>query len=218
MPPCSFKRISTHSAHLLWHIDESEEVLLRDSTLSTQVQPEYARITHPRKRREWLAARLALKKLVARLGHQHTELQKNAWGQPHLVKSGLYLSIAHCSPFAFVAVDQQHPIGVDIQLPCKKLYRIREKFLDHRELQKSDNTLEQLCIYWCAKEAIYKAHGGKNLSLKQGISIRAFTTKVRGTVWGEIGTQLFTVDYNFYNGHVLAWSKEAKGDVVVQHR
>ncbi len=208
MPLCKFTKVSQYSAHLLWHINEPQEVLLRDSVLSMLVQAEYERITHPRKKIEWLAARLALKKLLAKLGHEYTGLQKDAQGRPYLVNSSLHLSIAHCYPFAFVAVDQRHAIGIDIQLLCKKLQDVKEKFLDYKEVQESGNDLEKLGIYWCAKEAIYKAHGGKILSLKRDISIDKFTKRNRGAVWGAIGSQLFVVHYKFYAGHVLAWGKE----------
>jgi len=208
MPPCSFTKISKHSAHLLWHIDEPEEVLLRDSELSALAQIAYKKIAHPRKRREWLAARLALKHLLAQVDHQYTALQKDTWGRPYLANSSLHLSLAHCSPFAFVAVDQQCAIGIDIQLPCEKLQHVQEKFLNNKEIKDSGNDLEKLCVYWCAKEAVYKAHGGKNLSLTQDISISAFKKKDRGIVQGEIGSKLFVIHYKFYEGHVLAWGVE----------
>ena len=208
MPLCNFSRISKHSAYLLWHIDEPQEVLLRDSELSTLTQPAYKKIAHPRKRKEWLAARLALKNLLAQLGHEYTEPQKDAWGRPYLANSNLHLSIAHCSPFAFAAVDQQHAIGIDIQLPCRQLQSVKEKFLVNEEIKDSSNDLEKLCIYWCAKEAVYKAHGGKGLSLKRDININAFTKRSRGIVWGTIGSQLFVIHYSFYEGHVLAWCRK----------
>ena len=209
MPLCRFTRVSKDSAHLLWRIDEPQGVLLRGSALSMLAQAEYEKITHPRRRREWLAARLTLKKLLAQLGHEYTGLQKDAQGRPYLVNSSLHLSIAHCYPFAFVAVDQQRAIGIDIQLLCKKLQDVKEKFLNHKEVRESNDDLEKLCVYWCAKEAIYKAHGGKGLSLKRDISIGKFTKKDQGTAWGAIGPQLFVIHYKFYSGHVMAWSKEA---------
>ena len=208
MPTCSFTRISKHSAYLLWHIDEPEELLIRDSTADILAQTAYKKLTHLRKRREWLAARLALQQLLTKLGHEYTELQKDAWGRPYLASSRVHLSIAHCASFSVAAVDQQNPIGIDIQLPCKKLQSVKEKFLGDDEVKDSGNELEKLCIYWCAKEAIYKAQGGKRVSLKQDIRIQGFTKSDRGTVWGELGTKLFVVHYNFYDSHVLAWSKE----------
>jgi 4'-phosphopantetheinyl transferase len=209
MPSCNFTRINDHSAHLLWHITEPERVLLRESDLSPAAQAAYQEIRHPRKRREWLAARLALKELLAKWGHGYTDPQKDAWGRPHLANSSLYLSIAHNFPFAFAAVDHKNTIGIDIQLPCQKLQNVKAKFLNDDEIRDSGNNLEKLCIYWCAKEAVYKSQGGKNLSLGRDIRISAFTKKDQGAFWGEIGPKFFVVHYSFYNSHVLTWSREA---------
>jgi 4'-phosphopantetheinyl transferase len=210
MPPCNFTRINDHSAHLLWHIAEPERELLRESDLSLAAQEAYQKIRHPRKRREWLAARLALKELLAKWGHAYTDLEKDACGRPHLANSSLYLSIAHNFPFAFAAVDHENAIGIDIQLPCQKLQNVKEKFLNDAEIRDSGNNLEKLCIYWCAKEALYKSQGRKNLSLKRDIRISAFTKKDQGTCWGAIESKLFAMHYSFYDGHVLTWSREAE--------
>ena len=192
----------------MWRIDEPEALLIRESSANILTQPAYKKIAHPGRRREWLAARLTLKKLLTKLGHGYTELQKDAWGRPYLASSRMHLSIAHCVSFALAAVDQENPIGIDIQLPCKKLQSVKEKFLDEDEAKDSGNDIEKLCIYWCAKEAIYKTHGGKGLSLKQDIHIQGFTKSDQGMVWGELGTIPFVVHYSFYDYHVLAWSRE----------
>lgn len=209
MPICSFTKLSKHSAYLLWRIDKPEALLARASTADILAEPAYKKLTHPRRRREWLAARLALKELLNALGHNYTKLQKDTWGRPFLANSHMHLSIAHCASFALAAVAQDSPIGVDIQLPCKKLQNVREKFLDEDEVKDGGNDVEKLCIYWCAKEAIYKAHGGKRLSLKDDIRIQGFTKRKQGIVWGEVKTSPFVVHYSFYNHHVLAWSKAA---------
>jgi 4'-phosphopantetheinyl transferase len=210
MPPCNFTKLNDHSAYLLWHITEPERVLLRESDLSLAAQTVYQAISHPRKRREWLTARLALKELLAKWGHEYTDPQKDACGRPYLANSSLYLSIAHNFPFSFAAVDRKNTIGIDIQLPCQKLQSVKAKFLNDDEIRDSGNNLEKLCIYWCAKEAVYKSQGGKNLSLKHDIRISAFTKKEQGTFWGEIGPKLFVIHYSFYNSHVLTWSREAE--------
>lgn len=206
MPTCHFTTISEQRAYILWRIDESEAALIEKSMATTLAQTAYQRIQHPSRRKEWLAARLALKELLEKVGYAYTELQKDAWGRPYLVDSDLHLSIAHCTLFAFAALDRQHPIGVDIQLPCKKLKSVKEKFLADHEADDGGSDLEKLCIYWCAKEAIYKACGGQVLSLKQDIRIQPFAKSDQGTVWGAVGKQSFTAHYDFYEHHVLVWA------------
>ncbi|MEL7006491.1 MAG: 4'-phosphopantetheinyl transferase superfamily protein, partial [Bacteroidota bacterium] len=148
-----------NSAIALWNLDESEETLIKAGASIHCTKMAHKERTHPGKRKEWLAARITLKYLLDKLGHRYTELQKDAYGQPYLIDNSLHLSLAHGSSFALVAVSEQYPIGVDIQWPYQKLLKVRAKFLDDHEIQDSGDDLDKLCIYWCAKEAIYKAQG-----------------------------------------------------------
>lgn len=211
MPSCRFAEIDPCSTQLLWHITEPEEVLVAlGGSLCFGPQTDYRSITHPTKRKEWLAARLALKALLVRSGYTCTRLQKDVWGRPYLLSNSvLHLSIAHSFPFALVAISHRAPIGVDIQRPSEKLKNVQEKFLDGKELQDSGNDLKTLCTYWCAKEAIYKAQGGRNLSLKQDIHIDALTQGERGTAIGTSRGQRFTVRYHTYAGYMLASGQKA---------
>ena len=127
-----------------------------------------------------------------------------------MVDSPLHISLAHSSDYALVAFSEQYPIGIDIQWPCQKLLHVKRKFLNDNESQQSGSDLEKLCIYWCAKEALYKMQGGRGLSLKDDICIEEFVKKKRGTVRGTVRKQLFAVHYRFYSGYVLAWT-EARG-------
>lgn len=207
MPACRLTKTGKHSGHLLWRITESEKLLVKNSTAEILDQPAYKRLSHPRKRREWLAARLALQQLLTELGYEHTKLKKEVWGQPHLVSDRMHLSITHCASYAVAAVDQESPVGIDIQLPCKKLQNVKEKFLSDVEIKDSGNDPKKLGIYWCAKEAIYKTLRGNLLSLKRDIFIQNFTKADQDVLWGRAKNQWFMVHYSFYDQHVLAWSR-----------
>ena len=209
MPICSFTTISESAAYLLWRIDESEELLANISTTDMLTQPAYRKLTHPRRRKEWLAGRIALHQLLNKWGQPYTRLQKDEWGRPYLVNSPVHLSISHSGSLVVVAADTQAPIGIDIQLLSKKLQNVQGKFLNDMEVQDGGNDIETLGIYWAAKEAIYKAYGGKRLSLKQDIHIQQFTKKDSGIVWGHVGAKQFLVHYSFYERHIIAWSQEA---------
>jgi phosphopantetheinyl transferase len=209
MPTCHFTPLSNDAAYLLWRIDEPLATLIQVSTPNILAEAAYKSITHPRRQREWLAARLALQTLLTKLGHSYSAPQKDEWGRPYLPNSPLHLSLAHCPGFALVAVANHQPIGVDIQCPSNQLWRVRTKFLMEEEVRESENDLEKLCIYWCAKEAIYKAHGGQGISLKQDIIIQSFTKGDQGSTVGQLKGQCFRVHYRFYEGHLLAWCSEA---------
>lgn len=208
MPACNFPSIGPHNTHLLWYIDEPETALLRHQVWNTSKQAAYQAITSTRRKKEFLATRLALHQLLTIWGYPTDTLCKDHWGRPYLINNRLHVSIAHSYPFAWTAIAPQ-PIGIDIQQPGLKIYHVRAKFLNEEEVEDSQYQLEKLCIYWCAKEAIYKTHGGQGVSFKRDIRIHPFKKMLHGIVWGNIGAQLFKVHYHFYQGHVLTWSSKA---------
>jgi 4'-phosphopantetheinyl transferase len=48
------------------------------------------------------------------------------------------------------------------------------------------NDLVKLCIYWCAKEALYKIHGKKNLLFADHLRVEPFTLSTGGYLLGRI--------------------------------
>lgn len=211
MSRCRLIRIDTHTAYLLWLIDESEKDLLNKLRLTALERAVYSQVTHPRKRLAWLATRLALQELCSELNYAYVGLDKDSWGKPRLVGNHGYISLAHCFPWALVAVAKRAPIGIDIQLPHKKLQKVQAKYLNKAEIKDSANDVEKLCIYWCAKEAVYKAYGGRGLSLGRDISIEPFVKSKQGAIQGKVGmNNYYTIQYNFYENYVLAYSQPTK--------
>lgn len=204
MPPhSSIATACTNTAQLLWHASEPVETLRAKAQLTTSEEEVLQKITHPRRRQQWLTVRVALKHLLTQLGHPYTEIYKDPQGKPHLRRSNWHISLAHCDAWAFVAVDTQKPIGIDIQQPHAKLQNVCTKFLTQAAIQDADNDLEKLCIYWSAKEAIYKAHGGVGISSMQDIAVEAFDKQRQGTLRGTALEEEFIIDYRFCEGHVL---------------
>ena len=156
----------------------------------------------------WLAVRVALKYLLHQSDYAYTGLYKDHLGKPHLFDSSLYISIAHCFPFAVAFLSKKNSIGIDIQLPNKKLRKVKHKFLTDEEIKDSEDDVEKLCIYWCAKEAAYKAYSSEIVSLKHNIKIASFTKGYQGVLWGELALSPLTIAYTFHNRYVLAWCKK----------
>src|SRR3712207_8655610 len=50
----------------------------------------------------------------------------------------------------------------------------RSTLFPYTTLFRSQNNLEKLCIYWCAKETLYKVHSEKQLDFRKNIKIEKF--------------------------------------------
>lgn len=85
----------------------------------------------------------------------------------------LKISISHSRHHCLLAVGSGvNAIGVDIEEPRDQLLRVRDRFLAPAEatcvdLLPTPSQLTMLCIYWTAKEAVYKAASTAGLGLKE---------------------------------------------------
>ncbi len=81
---------------------------------------------------------------------------------------------------------------------------------DHElENIKPENHIEQLFVYWCAKEALYKYYGKKELIFKEQLLIDPFPYFGKGEIRGHIITESFVktlqLNYEKFNDHMLVY-------------
>lgn len=160
---------------LIWEISEPVEELLEELTITAEEWEEYEGISHPQKRLEWLTGRRAMQTLVEASGRPYVGMRKDNYGKPFLVNGVAEVSLTHTARFVVVALHPTFTVGVDLERVAPKLARVAPKFLSVSETTHAANQLERLCTYWCAKEALYKLHGTRNLSFKEEILILPFT-------------------------------------------
>lgn len=153
-----------------YKIESSWEQLLALSAFTAADLQALPTITHPRKKAEYLACRIALYDLLAAYDIPHTYLSKDIYGKPYLTDTDLHISLANSYPYGVAVLNLDRATGIDIELPSDKLLRVQHKFLHAHELHLQDD-IEQLCLAWCTKECLYKLHGQRKLSFKDQIRI-----------------------------------------------
>lgn len=167
-------KINDNSAWALWKLDESEEEML-DLIKSKHLEQEYfAGIKHRIKRLEWLGGRLATKYLLDTYNESFKGIVKDKYGKPYLTDSTFHISFAHSYPFAAAIIHKDKPVGIDLEFPVNKLMTTKHKFLNEQELAFAREDLHKICIYWCAKECLFKIFGKRNVSLKKNLFIEPF--------------------------------------------
>lgn len=168
-------KINENSFWAIWKI---EEPLVELVTLLSPSIDEFntmeATVHHPKKKLEWVAGRLALKSLLGHLQIPDWKIVKDDHGKPYLVDQNIHISLANSFPYATAIIHRSQTVGIDIEYPSEKLIRVRHKFLCEEECQKAGTNLNILCVFWCAKESVYKIHGRKMLSFKEHIFIKDF--------------------------------------------
>lgn len=180
------EKLNKAASWALWHITEEEEKLLEALSLNKAEKDELAGVKLPQRRLEWLASRLLVKQLAREHRLPVAPLVKDPWGKPQLAGTSSHISISHAYPYAAAILHEQQPVGIDIETPRSQLQRIQHKFLHKDEQHCADGNPRKLCVYWSAKEALYKLYGKRELIFGEQILIRPFELASRGELEGEL--------------------------------
>ena len=211
MPLLRHDKLSESAAELgIWNITEPELWFMEQLLL---YPPELRQLGDIRGRRrvEWLAVRQLVHQMSGR--DKRGAFVKDEYGKPHLDQSDWHISISHSHELA-AAIASPHLCGIDIQFIVPKITRLAHKFLCPPEAAsiRSETELDQLHFYWGAKEALYKAHGRRQLDFKDHIKVQPFLySKPQGETIGEVlkdGEHLrFRIFYErSEEGYMLVWA------------
>ena len=186
----------------VWEISEDEDELRRLCAPIPSDELEDLQITSsPVRRKEKLAVRALLNVMFPEklyLGHHDN-------GKPYLQNCAVEISISHCARFVAIIAHPEESVGIDIESLERKALSEDEKddLSDH-------NTNQQLAIYWCAKEAIYKRMSRNGVDFARQIEVERFTPHDEGELEATFihkdgEEETFELNYEVFDGHVMVW-------------
>jgi len=214
MPLEALVHCQNDTAYAVWRITESEEELRKLLKLTVD-QTLLNSISHPIKRKEWLATRIAYQYLCKSMDMLCYPIKKNSYGKPYiegyLANHSVYISLSHSFPWAGAILSTHMPIGIDIEQPTSQLLEIQNKYLSPTEIVDSNANIDKLCIYWSAKEAIYKAYANTYALPLSSIHIQSFIHALQGTIEGHTPDgYYYLVHYTLQKDYILTWCQEKK--------
>jgi phosphopantetheinyl transferase len=122
------------------------------------------------------------------LNKEDVELTYNELNRPYLKGRNEHISISHSHQWLAISIHKNEETGVDVELIREKVINIKHKFCSDEELEFAQTDINKLTLLWCAKEAIYKTYGKKELEFKR-IKITNFEVKSRGEMIGTIHSE-----------------------------
>jgi 4'-phosphopantetheinyl transferase len=192
----------------IWHIEETEEELAFDAL--EQAPVELVSVT---KRLEWLAARVLIKLLIEQNKFEYAGLIKDEFGKPFLRDLPFQISLTHSFPYVAAQWHSLLPVGIDLEQPKGKLLKVGPRVLSPEEWKDANSDLTKLCIYWCAKEALYKIYGRRGLHFAQHLLVEPFDMKLAGFLKSSIHAndqkQNVTLAYHIENDFVVVLTKHS---------
>ncbi len=201
------KQLDDTTAFGLWHITESFDELYPRLQLNDQEKAYLDSLSNGKRNIHWLATRVLLREMLET--DQYIDCKIDDHGKPYLTNFPFHISLSHSFDYAAVMISENKPVGIDIEKIMDKIVRIQKKFLNEQELNfiEEEQRVEQLYTCWCAKEAIYKLHGKKNVSFKDNIHLAAFKYSGEGSFSANLHcgskSQTFEVKYMRFDNYMV---------------
>ena len=203
------REIDHYTSFAIWKIEETAEDLLKQLQLKDHERAYLETLSNGKRNMHWLSTRVLLRRMMDT--DEYIDCRVDSNGKPFLSNFPHFISLSHSYDYAAVMVSKNKAVGIDIELLKDKIERIASKFMSREELDfiGDINRIEHLYSCWCAKEAIYKLHGKKNVSFLENIKLMPFSYEGSGVFDGvlDLGTRRreFRIHYEKFDGYMIGY-------------
>ncbi|MEL7585674.1 MAG: 4'-phosphopantetheinyl transferase superfamily protein [Prolixibacteraceae bacterium] len=152
---------------LVWEMTETAETFAAGYP-EAQNDPVFSRITSLKRKQEWVAIRT----LLHAANCKPDQLSYTETGQP-LINHPEYrsISISHSDRLAGLLLHRLHRAGLDIESANRNFTRVEHKYLSPEEILLALSVPNGHGLFWCIKEAVYKAAGLAGIHFSEQIRI-----------------------------------------------
>ena len=167
-----------HSRVGVWKITESEAELRTMTSIPSDELEEISYIKNESLRKQ----RLAVKALLDTMFEEKVYLSHHDNGKPYIENNAINISITHTDQYVAVILNDEDEVGIDCESLNRDFSAVEKKALSDEEIGdlEDEQKNEQLAIYWCAKEAIFKLTSQYDVDFAEQIQIDGFRYRNEG--------------------------------------
>ena len=167
-----------HSRVGVWKITESEAELRTMTSIPSDELEEISYIKNESLRKQ----RLAVRALLDTMFEEKVYLSHHDNGKPYIQNNAINISITHTDQYVAVILNDEDEVGIDCESLNRDFSAVEKKALSDEEIGdlEDEQKNEQLAIYWCAKEAIFKLTSQYDVDFAEQIQIDGFRYRNEG--------------------------------------
>lgn len=190
----------------LWSLTEELGFFEGKAHLSAADKETYSHITSTSRKKEWLAVRVLLNEVLG----FWPQITYTETGKPLLQNHTRHLSVSHSKEMVGILLCTNPYAGIDIEHTNRSIEKVSKRFLSENELAQLNKQPESFSriLYWCAKEAIFKAVSESNILFSKQIFIQAVNND--GTIKSHFKSEHeeldFILNYMELNKHMIVWT------------
>ena len=204
-----FKKELDNGAEIaVWQITETEDELKALSSVPSDEMEEISLFGSESQRKQ----KLAVRALINELFDEKMYLDHHDNGKPYLENCATNISITHTEKYVAVIIHDEDDLGIDIESLDRDFSAVEQRALSEDEIEDldDDSLNEQLAIYWCAKEAIFKRMSQLRVDFAEQIEVEKFRPKGKGELEATFihkngHEEEFDLGYVIFDRHVLVW-------------
>lgn len=202
------KKLENEATVAVWHVTETEQELKEMTSIPSDEMEEISFLGNESLRRQ----RLAVRALLGELFEEKVYLSHHDNGKPYLENMVTNISISHTRDYVAVILHDEEDVGIDIESLERDFSAVEKKALSEEEQDDLDDERrnEQLAIYWCAKEAVFKKVSAYGVDFAEQIEVEKFHPRGEGELEATFihkdgYEEEFELEYMVFDNHVLVW-------------
>ena len=202
------KTLENEAEIAVWKIEETEEELKSLCSVPNDDMEEISWIKSESLRKQ----RLAVRALLDEMFDEKVYLSHHDTGKPFLENMVTNISITHTDRYVAIILHDSEDVGIDIESLDRDFSAVELKALSEDEIEDldDDKRTEQLAIYWCAKEAVFKRVSLYNVDFAEQIEVERFHPRGEGELEATFVSkdgyeEEFDLEYITFDRHVLVW-------------
>ncbi|WP_158825256.1 4'-phosphopantetheinyl transferase family protein [Mucilaginibacter lacusdianchii] len=205
------KQVDSDTEFALWRIEEDAVTLYNQLQLNDEEKAFVEQLANGKRNLHWLSTRVLLRTMLNT--EEYIDCKIDEHGKPYLANLPYHISLSHSFDYAAVMISRSRPVGIDIEQIKQKVERIAHKFMKPAEMAfiSSQMPIEHLYVCWCAKEAVYKCYGRKEVSFLDNIDLKAFEVNTSGNLDASLRKDDvaldYRVDYLQYEDYMVGYVK-----------
>lgn len=202
------KKLDNKAEIAVWQVTETEEELLNITSVPNDELEEISLFRNESQRKQ----KLAVRALINEMFEEKMYLNHHDNGKPYLENCATNISITHTDSYVAVITHEEEEVGIDIESLDRDFSAVEKKALSEDEIDdlEDEKKNEQLAIYWCAKEAIFKRMSQNRVVFAEQIEVEKFRPKGEGEleatfIHKDEFEEEFELEYMMFDRHVLVW-------------
>lgn len=190
----------------VWQMAEPVNELLLLCNQQDYSDQAFQKFTFDKRKTEWLATRALLKQMIG----PDFEISYTPSGKP-LLHHPVYqhISISHSRNFVVVYIHKDHAVGIDVESMNRNYGPITKRYLSESELGDVKENILYQCLYWCAKEAIFKLVEEDGIDFRKQIEVTAFDPGKSYMTAKYISANkeaLYRLHFDIFQQHCMVWA------------